>query len=122
MFSSEPSVFFPWCRRDQVSHPYKATKFWFCIFQTLSILERRQENKGSKQNGSKHSPSLICSFPRGCNFDLLLQLSDIWTSQRFRRIYEPLLVILPAVLWRGSINIYKILFCFYFWTNLLTNS
>jgi hypothetical protein len=49
--------------RKQVSYPYKTTgKIIILCISFFKFLETRWEDKkGSKQNGSKHSPNLICS-------------------------------------------------------------
>jgi len=73
--------------RDQVSHIYITSKIMVLYIFIFKFLERRWE-EDSKEDGSKHSPDLICAkFLHECSFDLLLLFPNILTSLNFQRIY-----------------------------------
>jgi hypothetical protein len=81
LFSDTVNLYSSLSVRDQVSHPCKTTKLWLCF--SLQVLREETGRQDFEQNGSKHSPNLICSlFLHECNFDLVVSFPNIWISLR----------------------------------------
>jgi len=72
---------------DQLHSLTKQVKLHFSYFG-IKVLREVTGRQVSEQNGSKHSPNLICSyFLRKFNLYFLMSLPHIWTLPHLQRVY-----------------------------------
>jgi hypothetical protein len=75
LFSNTLSVFGSCNIRDDVLHPYRTSSQIIVLYNLISTLFSRQEDKISRLNGSKYYPNSICSlFHHESNFVISLSL------------------------------------------------
>jgi hypothetical protein len=73
---------------DQISNPHKtASKMMVSNILIFKFSERIREDKNSKQNGTKYSPNLICSYINSFPSSDSNQIHQKWIPKREPKLY-----------------------------------